>query len=149
MAIEYELTLAGDIPVNRVAERAFPLLDDRPTGTAPLLTADLDEKYGFDVSVAAGKNAYISTEGDDDMLEWEPEAFVSVTFGLDKTADRQWAVTNVLTVVRRVLNTGPEETVFRYNADLLLFTRFNGQLIKHHREPWWAQYAAANQLIPG
>ena len=45
MATQYKLTLAGDTPVNQVAERAFPAADDRPTGVAPVLVADLNDRH--------------------------------------------------------------------------------------------------------
>ncbi len=147
MAIEYDLTLAGVSPVGQVAERALPDLDERPTGIPPLLAADLDGKYGFDITVTAARNAYIAVESDNGLWEWEPEDHVSLTFRLDKEADREWAVTNVLTVVRRVLKSGPEDAAFVVNSDVLLFTRLGGELVKHNRERWWSYHPAADQLI--
>jgi hypothetical protein len=55
----------------------------------------------------------------------------------------------MLTVVRRILDTGPEDATFDFNGDILLFARRNGELTKHRRETWWEHYSSGNQLIPG
>lgn len=142
MAVEYRLILAGDTPVNQVAERAFPEAGDRPTGTAPRLAADLKEKYGFDVTVVAERDGYFDLETDDGSWEWEPESYVRVEFRLDKFADARWAVTNVLTVVGRLLDTGPEDATFDFNGDILLLARRGGELTKHRRGTWWERYSS-------
>ena len=150
MALEYRLTLAGDIPVEQVGRRAFPQPDERPTGTPPVLAADFLERYGFSVTVRAGREGYVDVETDNGgSWEWEPEEYVNLGFRMDKFADSQWNVTNMLTVVRRVLQSGDEDAAFVLNGDVLLFTRFGGELVKHRREGWWTSYAAANDLIPG
>ena len=149
MAIEYELTLAGETPGDQVAERAFPDPAERPTGTLPLLTVDLKEPRGFTVTVLAGRDGYVDVESDAGMWEWEPESYVSLSFSMDKFADPEWAEANMLTVVHRVLATGPEDAAFALNGDILLLTRFNGELVKHRRDKWWDFYPASNQLIPG
>ena len=142
MALEYKLTLAGSTP-QQVAERAFPDMADRPPGTTPLLTMDLYESYGFHIAVMAGENGYLSAESDNGLWEWEPKTYVSVTFSLDKSADRRWAVQNVLTTVERVLSTGAEDAALTLNADFLLLTRFGGVLVRHRRE-WWDSYPGAD-----
>lgn len=149
MALEYRLTLAGETPVNQVAERAFPEAGERPTGTAPRLAVDHKERYGFDVTIVAGRDGYLDLETDDGSWEWEPESYVRVGFRLDKFADARWAVTNVLAVVRRVLDTGREDATFDFNGDILLFDRRNGELTKHRHDTWWERYSSGNQLIPG
>jgi hypothetical protein len=148
MATEYELTLAPSTPLEQLAERALPDAADRPVGAVPRLVRDLDEKYGFDVTVSAGEDAYLAVESDQGLWEWEPDAYASVTFRLDKFADPAWKVINVLTVVRRVLDTGPEDAALVLNDDILLLTRLQGKLTKH-RASWWHNYPAADQLIPG
>jgi len=55
----------------------------------------------------------------------------------------------MLTVVRRVLDTGVEDATFDFNGDVLLLARLKGELTKHRRETWWDHYPSANQLIPG
>ena len=49
----------------------------------------------------------------------------------------------MLTVVRRVLDTGNEDAALIFNGDILLFTRFSDGLIKHRRDGWWTSYAGA------
>jgi hypothetical protein len=148
MALEYDLTLAGTTPVNQLAERALPAPEERPTGTAPLLFADLHDRYGFGVTVLAGTNGYLAVEGNDGMWEWEPEAYLSVSFRMDKFADPEWQTINMLTVVRRVLSSGNEDAVLALNGDLLLLARLNGALVKHRSNTWWSGYPAADDLIP-
>ncbi|MEV8505241.1 SitI3 family protein [Actinoplanes sp. NPDC051475] len=148
MAIEYRLTLAGTAPVEQVAARALPDPDERPAGTESPLSVNLDERLGFAVFVSAGRNGYFDIESDSGPWEWEPEAYVSVTFRMDKEAEPQWKVPNMLTVVRRVLDTGPEDAVLVLNGDYVLLTRFGGDLVKHRHEGWWSNYAAADSIVP-
>jgi len=149
MAIEYVLVLAGDTPVEEIAERAVPELDGRPVGIAPLLVADLTDRWGFELIVRTGRSRYVSAQGDQGWWEWEPEPFVALTFRMDKMADAGWAVANMLPIVRRVLDTGSENAAFVQNGDVLLLTRFDGQIVKHRRAEWWLHYDGADQLVPG
>jgi hypothetical protein len=149
MALEYELTLAGDVAVEEVAQRAFPDPADRPAGTAPLLSSDLAKTHGFHITVVAENDGYVEGRSDDGMWSWEPDADVSVTFRLDKFADRPWAIANMLTAVRRVLDSGSEDATLVQDGNVLLFTRFGGVLRKHNRDDWWRSYSAADGLIPG
>jgi hypothetical protein len=148
MATEYSMTIASGSPVDEVAERAFPEVGERPVGIAPRLSADHKDKYGFDVTILAGRDGYLELETDDGSWEWEPKSYVRVGFRLDNSADARWAVTNMLIVVRRVLDTGPEDATFDFNGDILLFARLDGKLTKHRRDTWWEVYSAGNQLIP-
>jgi hypothetical protein len=143
MAVEYRLILAGDTPVNQIAERAFPEASERPAGTAPRLVADHKEKYGFDVTVMAGSDGYFDLETDDGSWEWEPPSYVRVEFRLDNSADSDRVVANMLAVVRRLLDTGTEDATFDFNGDILLFARCDGELTKHRRGTWWVRYSAA------
>jgi len=147
VAIEYDLTLAGQTPVQQLAERALPNPDERPTGTAPFLAVDLDEKYGFDVTVASGADAYINVETDAGVWTWEPAAFAAVSFGMDKFADADWAVTNMIRVVRRVLETGAEDAVLVLNGDVLLLSRLDGRLVLHNRDRWWSYHPGAEEVF--
>lgn len=149
MSLDYRLTLLGDTAVDQVAERAFPDPADRPTGTAPLLSADLTGPYGFDVTIRAGRNGYVDAESDQGSWEWEPPEYVSVTCRMDKFADSSWNVLTMLSLVRRVLDTGPEDAALILNGDILLLTRFDGALVKHRRDQWWADYQGADDVIPG
>jgi hypothetical protein len=55
----------------------------------------------------------------------------------------------MLTVVRRLLDTGAEDATFDFNGDILLFARCDGQLTKHRRTTWWVRYSADDGQIPG
>src|SRR4051794_24005903 len=149
MALEYRLTLAGATPVEQVAQRAFPDPADRLQGTPPLLSADFYDRLGFEVSLRAARNGYVDVESDDGSWEWEPGAYVSATFRLDKSAEESWTIRNMLTIVRRLLDTGPEDAAFVFNGDILLFTRFGGVVRKHRRQSWWTGDTEADRLIPG
>ena len=149
MALEYELTLCGDIPVEMIARRAFPDESERPTGTPSLLSVALYEKLGFAVSVVSGTNGYVEGSADDGRWEWEPAKFVSLTFHMDKSANPHWKIANMIEVVRRVLDNGTEDAALTQNGDVLLLTRFDGVLVKHRREGWWDHYPAAGTALPG
>jgi hypothetical protein len=149
MALEYRLTLAGGTPVDLLAQRAFPEAAERPTGIAPRLFADHKERYGFSVTIVSGQAGYLALDTGEEWWEWEPESYIRVNFRLDKFAEIRWVVTNMLTVVRRVLDTGPEDAAFDFNGDVLLLARLKGELTKYRRENWWDHYPSANQLIPG
>jgi len=148
MALEYRLTLAGSTPVHEVAERALPDQAERPTGTTTLISADLYDRYGFGVTITAGRNAYIAVETDEGLWEWEPTEYVSLTFRMDKFADAKGNVSNMLTAVRRVLDTGPEDATLVLNGDVLLLTRLNATLTKHHHNTWWTAYPTATETFP-
>ncbi|MDY7088627.1 MAG: SitI3 family protein, partial [Actinomycetota bacterium] len=105
--------------------------DERPIGVPPLLTADLNERQGFVLSVRAGRSRYVSAQGDQGWWEWEPSPYISAGFRLDKWADDfGWQIRNMLTIVRRVLDTGNEDAAFFFNGDELLLTRLGGVLTK-------------------
>ncbi|MEV6298949.1 SitI3 family protein [Actinoplanes sp. NPDC051861] len=60
-----------------------------------------------------------------------------------------WKVASMIDVVRRVLDSGPEDAALTQNGDVLLLTRFDGVLVKHRREEWWNHYPTANTALPG
>jgi hypothetical protein len=147
MATEYRLTLAGSTPVE-VAERALPDPVERPTGTPRLLAADLYDRYGFGLTVLGGQQGYLDAETDHGLWEWEPATYVDLTFRMEKNADSDRAVVAMLPVLRRVLQTGPEDAALVLNGNWLLLTRIDGVLVKH-RASWWESHPAAADLIQG
>ncbi|MBG0560109.1 SitI3 family protein [Actinoplanes aureus] len=149
MSLDCRLTLAGKTTLEHLAQRALPDLDERPTGDPLLLSADLHDRYGFDVDVYAGEHGYIDVVSDQGSWVWKPESYVSVSFDLDTSAGFGRLVTNMLTIVRRVLDTGTEDAAFIFNGDILLLTRFDGVLVKHRRDSWWNHYPGANEALPG
>jgi hypothetical protein len=150
VALEYDLILIGGNTVEQVAERAFPITEERPTGAPPLLrSADIRDQYGFTVSVLRRQVGYVAVESDNGMWEFEPDAHVALTFYLDETADLDWSIANMLTVARRVLDSGNEDALLILDGDYLLLTRFGGSIVKHRRTTWWDHYPEADQVIFG
>ncbi len=150
MALVYDLILIGSSSAEQVAERALPKADERPSGTPPLLrSADLQDRYGFNVSVLSREFGYIAVESDDGMWEFEPDAHVTVTFYIDKSAELDWSIANMLTVVRRLLDSGEEDVALILDGDFLILTRLEGTLTKHRRTTWWDHFPAADELITG
>jgi hypothetical protein len=148
MALEYRLTLAGDTPPEQVANRALPVPAETDPEIAPVLWADLTDSHGFSVTVRAGKHGYVEAEADQGVWEWEPDTYVSVGFRIDKNADHEWAVVNMLAIVRRALETGHEDAALVFNGDFILLTRIDGVLIKHRQDRWWSSYPATNGVFP-
>jgi hypothetical protein len=79
---------------------------------------------------------------------WKPAPFVAVTFRLHSAADSHWAVLTMLPIVRRLLDSGPEDAALLLNGDVLLLTRFGDGVVKH-RSTWWNHYTGANDQLPG
>jgi hypothetical protein len=81
------------------------------------------------------------------MWSWEPPDYISLTFRLDKFADRTPTIINMLTVIRRVLDTGTEDAALTQNGDILLQTRTANTLTKH-RHSWWTAHSEATHQFP-
>ncbi|GIF98202.1 SitI3 family protein [Catellatospora citrea] len=145
MGIDYTLTLAGDPPVEQLAQRALPDPAERPAGTPPLLSVNLDAARGFAVSVLARRNGYVDVTADHGQWVWQPKLCVSLTFHMDKQADPVWAVGGMLDVVGRVLHTGPEDATLVLNGDRLLLHRAGGALVRH-RASWWDNYGVGDMF---
>ncbi|MGC4807183.1 SitI3 family protein [Micromonospora sp. DT233] len=149
MGISYRLTLAGNIPLERVAEIAAPDatdLPDTPAGNR-VLCSDLYEERGYLVSILAGRNGYYDAEGDDDtQWEWEPPEYVNIHFDMAKNDATEKDVPNMVATVARVLANRTEDAALVLNSNWLLLTRMNGELRKH-RPQWWANYGV-DDLIP-
>lgn len=149
MAIEYELVLSSGTSAEVLMQRAVPDPSERPAEKDSPIWAPLYDTYGFAVIAVAARSRYVDVMSDNGSWEWEPEPYASVTFRMDKFADPHWNVVNMLTVVRRVLDSGTEDAAFMFNGDVLLLTRFDGVLVKHRRQRWWDHYPGANEALPG
>jgi hypothetical protein len=149
MSLSYRLTLAGHITTDQLAERAFPDPKERPSGPGPTLFVDLHETHGFDVAVRSGRNGHVDAGTDDGDWEWEPDPFAAVSFDIDDVTDRKQLAANLMTVVRRILETGPEDAALVINGDYLLIGRFGGRVVKHSRDRWWSYYPEADAMITG
>jgi hypothetical protein len=149
MALEYDLTLLTDASPEQVAERAFP--GQPTTPWEHLLTIDLYDSHGFEVTIRRDDSGYDGGVGDDGNWEWEHDrAAVRVAFRLDKGDRRHRATLRLTRAVARVLATGEEDAIFRINGDTLLLTRLDGVQRKHHRATWWdSGDTTTNEIIPG
>ncbi|MEE6262289.1 SitI3 family protein [Plantactinospora sonchi] len=150
MAVEYRLTLAGDIPLEEVASLAAPEAIETPAspGRSRVLTADLYERNGYAISVYGGRHGYYDAERDDGShWEWEPEAYVNVGFRMGKDEPRDDATPNMVATVARILAARKEDAAFVLNGNWLLLTRVDGALRKH-RPTWWHNYGV-DELVAG
>ncbi|MFI6759984.1 SitI3 family protein [Micromonospora sp. NPDC050417] len=137
MAIEYRLTLAGDIPLEDVARLAAPDATERLTKSGKrMLTSALDER-GYVVDVTAGSGGYYDAEDDGSQWVWEPDAYVDIDFRMDKDTLSDKGIPNMLTTVARVLADRTEDAVLVMNGNWLLLTRFSGVLRKHNLTEWY------------
>ncbi|MGI5211832.1 SitI3 family protein [Plantactinospora sp. CA-290183] len=149
MAIEYRLTLAGAIPLEQVADLAAPdATEEAPLpGSERLLTADLNDQYGYVVSVHAGRGGYYDAEDDDgSQWEWEPETYVNITFRMKKNEPSEEGTRNMVATVARVLAGRPEDAALTLDGNWLLLTRTDGK-VRKSRRTWWDTYNV-HDLIP-
>ncbi|MEU4621331.1 SitI3 family protein [Actinoplanes sp. NPDC023801] len=149
MALEYKLVLIGATSPEQVRQRAFPGREDELVEIPPLLTADLQERLGFHVTIRAKASDYIEVETNGGMWDRKLLEHVSLTFRMDESADSDWYITNMITVVHQLLETGSEDALLILDHDTLLLARHGGTLAKHDRDGWWDHFPAADQLIPG
>jgi hypothetical protein len=148
MSVEYRLTLAADIHLERLIECTFPEEADRPTRLGPghILGADLYERRGYFLSISSGRNGYYDADGNDGHWEWEPKTYSNIGFSMD--ADRiDEGTKNMLTVVARALACESDDAALTLNGNLLLLSRFDGKVCKHNRAAWWDRYDFANRII--
>ncbi|WP_018790519.1 SitI3 family protein [Salinispora arenicola] len=150
MAIEFRLTLAGDIPLDQVAELAAPEATEKPIppGHPRLLSADLYEQCGYAVSITEGSHGYYDAEDDDGARwEWEPDTYVNIGFRMraDDMGDK--GIPNMLATVARVLNGRPEDAALVQDGNWLLLTRVGGTVRKHNVALWYDE--AFDNILPG
>ncbi|KIR64595.1 MULTISPECIES: SitI3 family protein [Micromonospora] len=142
MAIEYRLTLAGDIPLERVAELVSPegFEESALPGYPRLLGADLQDTSGYTVSIYGGSDGYFDAEDDDGtQWEWEPDRHVNLVFHMPKDDPSGRSVPDMVRAVARVLAGRPEDAALVLNGNWLLLTRIAG-ILRRHRHAWWDNY---------
>jgi hypothetical protein len=151
MGVEYALILAGDLPVQEVAECALSDAGERPTATMSPghFSVGLYESHGFWLSVRSSRDAYFEADDDGSVWTWEPDTYLDITFAMGKDDQYEKRTSNMLAFVARVLDCRAEDAALVLNGDLLLLTRVNGVLRKHNRETWWDHYGFVNELIAG
>ncbi|HEY0698129.1 MAG TPA: SitI3 family protein [Micromonospora sp.] len=140
MAIEYRLTLAGDIPLEEVAALAAPEATEKPapSGYPRLLSADLDRQYGYSVSITAGHGGYYDAEDDEGSLwVWEPDAYVDIDFRMSGNDPSHQGRINMLAAVARVLTGRTEDAALVQGGNWLMLTRVAGRLRRHNTADWY------------
>lgn len=149
MGTEYALTLAGDVTPESVAALVAPEAIEVQGLPADerLLSADLDERYGYSVSIYAGVHGYYEAEYDDGSpWIWEPDRYVNVGFRMWKNDPSDRGTTNMVAAVARVLACRTEDAALVLNNNWLLLTRVTGSTHKHF-PTWWDNYNVGH-LIP-
>ncbi|MFI6262205.1 SitI3 family protein [Micromonospora sp. NPDC051006] len=149
MALEFRLTLAGDIPLEDVAELAAANPTEKPTSTGDprLLSARLYEERGYALSVYAGEHGYFDAEDDGGARwEWEPATFVDVDFSMRGDEVMEKAIPNMVDAVARVLAGRPEDAALVQGGNYLLLTRTDG-VTRKHRPDWWSHHDLAGKAI--
>ncbi|MEU8408028.1 SitI3 family protein [Micromonospora sp. NPDC048842] len=139
MAVEYRLTLAGDIPLEQVAELAAPGAVETSTASGGrMLSADLNDEHGYVVDITGGRHGYYSAEDDGGALwQWEPEAYVDVSFYMRKDTLVDKGKPHMLATVARILTGRAEDAALTLNGDVLMLTRVAGTIQKHNTDGWY------------
>ncbi|MCM0676649.1 SitI3 family protein [Micromonospora phytophila] len=147
MAVEFRLTLAGDIPLGQVAELAAPgATETRTTSGNRMLSAALNEERGYVVDVTSGIHGYYDAEDDDGSLwVWEPETYVDVDFYMRKDVLADRGIPHMLATVANVLDGRTEDAALVLNGNWLLLTRVGGKRRKH-RPTWWSHHEVDRDL---
>lgn len=151
MAVEFRLTLAGDVPLDHVADLVAvePAEKPRPSGTNPrLLSARLYDTRGYALTISSGSQGYFDAEADDGARwEWEPETYVDIDFSMraDDLVDK--GIPNMMQTVARVLAARQEDAALVQNGNWLLLTRVGGEL-RRHRHTWWSHYGIDDLITP-
>ncbi|BCJ67409.1 SitI3 family protein [Polymorphospora rubra] len=139
MAIEYVLTLAGDPSADLVAELAVGgAAEFRAVAVHPgLVSANLNDQFGYTVSVVGGRNGYYEATADGaTRWQWEPNCYIDVSFDMRKEILTEVGVPNMLRSVARVLAGTTEDAALVLNSNRLLLTRVGGVLRKHNAGEW-------------
>lgn len=139
MAVEYRLTLAGDVPLEQVAELAAPEAVEMSTASGGrMLSADLNDEHGYVVDITGSRHGYYSAEDDGGALwEWEPKTYVDVSFYMRKDTLANKGKTHMLAAVARTLAGRAEDAALTLNGDVLMLTRVAGTLRKHNTDGWY------------
>ncbi|MFV2116561.1 SitI3 family protein [Micromonospora sp. LOL_025] len=147
MSITYRLTLAGDIPLELVAELAAPDAAETPTPAGNrLLSANLNDECGFAVSITSGSHGYYEAEADGAVWAWEPENHVDIGFHMRKDTLSDLGRPRMLQTVGRVLAGRPEDAALVLNDNWLMLTRVNGTIRRHNEADWYDE--AYDSFLP-
>ncbi|GAB3816675.1 SitI3 family protein [Micromonospora zhanjiangensis] len=141
MAVEYRLTLAGDIPLEQVAQLAAPAAVETTTASGGrMLSADLNDERGYVIDITAGRHGYYCAEDDAGSLwQWEPETYVDVTFYMRKDTLIDTGKPHMLATVASILTARTEDAALTLNGDTLMLTRVDGITQKHNADGWYEE----------
>ncbi|BCJ61667.1 SitI3 family protein [Micromonospora endophytica] len=142
MAVEFRLVLAGHPPVADVAALTAADLSEvpRPTSDPARFSARLYDRRGYAITVRAGRAGYWEAEADGkDRWEWEPAAYVPVTFSMRADDIVEKGITNMVAAVRRVLAGCAEDAALVQDGNYLLLTRSDG-VVRTYCPAWWSHY---------
>ncbi|MEU7399608.1 SitI3 family protein [Streptomyces albogriseolus] len=151
MAVEFRFTLAGDLPLDGMADLVAADVAERPrpSGTNPkLFSARPYDACGYALTVSSGSQGYFDAEADDGARwEWEPETYVDIDFYMraDDLVDK--GILNMMKAVARVLAARQEDAALVQNGNWLLLTRVGGRL-RRHRPTWWSHYGIDDLITP-
>ncbi|MBO4210393.1 SitI3 family protein [Micromonospora echinofusca] len=148
MAIEFRLTLAGELPLDQVAElAAVEVTETQTTSGRRMLSASLNERCGYVIDFVSGEHGYYDAEDDDGSLwTWEPKSYVDVDFYMRKEVLAEKGIPNMLATAARILNGSTEDAALVFNGNHLLLTRTDGTLRKH-RQSWWEHHQLDKDAI--
>ncbi|MBQ1075611.1 hypothetical protein KBX06_20955 [Micromonospora sp. C31] len=148
MSITYRLTLAGDVPLEQLAELVAGEVTETTTYSGDrMLTADLNEECGYAVSIVAGSQGYYGAESDGGVpWEWEPATYVETDFHMRKDTLMDKGRPNMLRTVGRVLADRPEDAALVLNDNWLLLTRIDGVIRRHNEADWYDE--ADDSFLP-
>jgi hypothetical protein len=147
MAIEYRLTLAGDVPLERVAELAASEATETSTLSGNrMLRANLNEECGYVVTIVAGSHGYYEAENDGGLWMWEPETYVDVDFRMRKDTLTDQGKPHMLRTVGRILADRTEDAALVLNDNWLMLTRVDGTVRRHNEADWYDE--AYDSFLP-
>ncbi|MFC3504674.1 SitI3 family protein [Micromonospora krabiensis] len=142
MSIDYALTLEGGIALERLAEVVAPHTAElRSPAGGRLLTADLNDEFGYTVTITSGSDGYYAAEDDGGSLwQWEPDQYVDITFHLRKDTVAEQGRPNMLRAVAAILGRWTrEDAALLLNGDWLMLTRVDGRFRKHNAADWYRE----------
>ncbi|WP_307870925.1 SitI3 family protein [Micromonospora sp. C51] len=92
-------------------------------------------------------NGYWKAEADgEDRWEWEPAAYVSVTFSMRADDIAEKGIPNMVAAVGRVLAGRDEDAALVQDGNYLVLTRTDG-VIRTYRPDWWHHYHLDRSVI--
>jgi len=141
MALEYDLTIATAASAADVMSRALPGRLPAEVYANGALFFPLWEELHLGIWAHADTNGYVWARLDDQekrVWEWEPPAYVHLTFRYEKFVDSiEPTHLNMLRIVGRVLAAGSEDLVLRSNGESGVLRRLGGTVERLIADRFW------------